>query len=75
LTLESSFIKTRGPKSETGTCSRQGTEPTARDSRQRENAAQPYPCFGPGVVPLAHFLMVPINTPWGFEEGDIQRVV
>ena len=32
------------------------------------------PGFGPGVVPLAPFPLVPINTPLGSEEEDIQRI-
>jgi len=37
--------------------------------------ARPRPYFGLGVVPLAPFPLVPINTPWGSEDGVIQIVV
>ena len=30
--------------------------------------------FGPQVTHVAPFLLVPINTPPGFEEKDIQRI-
>jgi len=31
--------------------------------------------FGPGFIPLAPFPLVPINTPLGVLQEDIQRVV
>ena len=34
---------------------------------------QTLPCFGPGIVPLAPFLLVSINTPLGSEDKRIYR--
>ena len=33
--------------------------------------ARPRPGFGPGVVSLARFPLVPIKPPWGSEERQI----
>jgi len=34
--------------------------------------ARPRPHFGPEVVPLAPFFLVPINNPWGFQNEYMQ---
>ena len=51
-----------------------GPQKRSPDSVSAAVRARPRPCFGPGVIPLAPFPLVPINTPWGSSVEDIQNL-